>query len=1060
MSEELAVLWSRVSSACLSPGGGAGDAGDAERAACRQAAAGAVGEGRAPLQALVAALAAPLTSEDDDSRAEATAVLAEATAAASRAGRLPAAQASDLVEFCVRRLEDLGTLRAALRLAAALISSPALPAEAAATLGVALVDVQVQGLTQEDRSAALAALAAFLRGHAAAAEGLGEHLAQGVCAAVDGERDPRCLLRAFELVGLAAVQLEPHAVEANAEELFDALSRYFPVRFTPPPGADKRPDAVTREQLVGGLRAAMLASPAFAAPCLALLLDKLDSLLHTSKMDSVDALAGAPAAFGAAAAPFAERVWTALRKAALPRAATGASEAQIAEAESADSATHDAARELREAACGCIAAWVAAEGALGKTFTNMVLEDGGVGGVAAAAAAADGEEGAPATPSPAAVAAAAAALQAAASGSAAAAASVVNRYAAGLAAKEGSAALGLLVAIVQGVRSAVETGGADVDTLLGEVAGSTLERFCADAQIDPSVSAATVAGGAAGLEALCCARCDSPEERARRTSRAASALAACLMTSAGGSDSGAVTARAGALGAMRNVATSSDEGAGAVAAAVASRLIPAATSAVSQNRLAALGALGELAGVAPTVWEAIAGPLATGVRQLIGEGEGNAQALVAAEDALQCLHSQVLAAENIPRGHDALLGEIAITLLGCGGDIARSRPLARAVRAAVARADASVQLRLLPSVADGLLRSAVPCSPFLASAAAACAMRQEIAKSLLEAIGGAEGAASMLRRAVEAAPAVAKRSDREAAACAMVVASVLNKLPAGSCLDGCAAAALQVLAESSSRPQSVPGVVALGWVGKALVMRGGAHSSAATTELLTAVLGGEGDSEGAIDEARAAACATLGLVVSEPHEALSTGLHAQAAFLYKQRFLTAVVPSLIEAARDSAAALLALCHALCSGTLPESVVLQHATRAFPLALGYLPRLVEGADVGDRTSAALAAQVMSVARVIMTADAGKEVVATHASKLIGAALGALSIRGRGASAFTATAARGQALETLRVAAEAVPWSALYPLRASVCAALDAALDDDARAVRRAAVAAKDAWEDSR
>jgi DNA repair/transcription protein MET18/MMS19 len=52
----------------------------------------------------------------------------------------------------------------------------------------------------------------------------------GVCAAIEGEKDPRCLLVAFHLVESLGL-LFPLA--EFAEDLFEIVSRYFPVSFTP-----------------------------------------------------------------------------------------------------------------------------------------------------------------------------------------------------------------------------------------------------------------------------------------------------------------------------------------------------------------------------------------------------------------------------------------------------------------------------------------------------------------------------------------------------------------------------------------------------------------------------------------------------------------------------------------------------------------------------------------------------------------------------------------------------------------------------------------------------------
>lgn len=63
----------------------------------------------------------------------------------------------------------------------------------------------------------------------------GGDFVEGVSAAIDTEKDPRCLLVAFRLVE-HLVQLFPAPdgpFAENAEDVFDVVSRYFPVTFTP-----------------------------------------------------------------------------------------------------------------------------------------------------------------------------------------------------------------------------------------------------------------------------------------------------------------------------------------------------------------------------------------------------------------------------------------------------------------------------------------------------------------------------------------------------------------------------------------------------------------------------------------------------------------------------------------------------------------------------------------------------------------------------------------------------------------------------------------------------------
>lgn len=60
----------------------------------------------------------------------------------------------------------------------------------------------------------------------------------GVVAAIEEEKDPRCLLLAFQLIEqLSRLYPDPDGpVGSCVEELFDVVSRYFPISFNPVSG--------------------------------------------------------------------------------------------------------------------------------------------------------------------------------------------------------------------------------------------------------------------------------------------------------------------------------------------------------------------------------------------------------------------------------------------------------------------------------------------------------------------------------------------------------------------------------------------------------------------------------------------------------------------------------------------------------------------------------------------------------------------------------------------------------------------------------------------------------
>jgi DNA repair/transcription protein MET18/MMS19 len=78
----------------------------------------------------------------------------------------------------------------------------------------------------------------------------------GVCAAIEEEKDPRCLLLVFRIVeSLTLVFPNSDGPVADcAEDLFDIVSRYFPISFNPQAGGGGGQDGITKADLVTSLK--------------------------------------------------------------------------------------------------------------------------------------------------------------------------------------------------------------------------------------------------------------------------------------------------------------------------------------------------------------------------------------------------------------------------------------------------------------------------------------------------------------------------------------------------------------------------------------------------------------------------------------------------------------------------------------------------------------------------------------------------------------------------------------------------------------------------------------
>lgn len=111
----------------------------------------------------------------------------------------------------------------------------------------------------------------------------------GFISAMDGEKDPQCLLQALRI---AARLVRRHAeqVQPLLEELFDVTACYFPVTYTPPAGDTT---GITREGIAEMLHAVLAGSHHLAELLVPLLLEKLSSTRQLAKQDAIALLVAA-----------------------------------------------------------------------------------------------------------------------------------------------------------------------------------------------------------------------------------------------------------------------------------------------------------------------------------------------------------------------------------------------------------------------------------------------------------------------------------------------------------------------------------------------------------------------------------------------------------------------------------------------------------------------------------------------------------------------------------------------------------------------------------------------
>jgi len=145
-------------------------------------------------------------------------------------------------------------------------------------------EVMVQQQVVRDRSTVFLMLSRMLTEKLEIVKKVSTLYTMTLIQAADNETDPRNLLVIFNMK-LSILNLLP--VEHHYEDIFDSLSVYFPVDFTPPSGVVA---SVTKQQLQASLRAA-ISHHTLQEWSLDLIMEKLESDLESAKIDSLETLA-------------------------------------------------------------------------------------------------------------------------------------------------------------------------------------------------------------------------------------------------------------------------------------------------------------------------------------------------------------------------------------------------------------------------------------------------------------------------------------------------------------------------------------------------------------------------------------------------------------------------------------------------------------------------------------------------------------------------------------------------------------------------------------------------
>ncbi|XWS11994.1 hypothetical protein CRYUN_Cryun37aG0052400 [Craigia yunnanensis] len=272
-----------------------------QQAASLEAIASLLKNNQLTIETLVREMEGYLTTTDNIIRARGILLLGEVLVhLASKP--LDAAAIHSLIGFFTDRLADWRALRGALVGCLALMrrkrsGGMVSGSDAKAVAESYLQNLQVQSLGQYERKLCFELLECLLERYPNTVASLGDNLIYGICEAVDGEKDPHCLMLIFHIIEvLSRLFPDPCGPLASfAHDVFEILGCYFPIHLTHPKGEDAN---IKRDDLARALMLAFSSTPLFEPFAIPLFLEKLSSSLPSVKVDSLRYLSDCMVKYG------------------------------------------------------------------------------------------------------------------------------------------------------------------------------------------------------------------------------------------------------------------------------------------------------------------------------------------------------------------------------------------------------------------------------------------------------------------------------------------------------------------------------------------------------------------------------------------------------------------------------------------------------------------------------------------------------------------------------------------------------------------------------------------
>ncbi|PIA17081.1 hypothetical protein COEREDRAFT_97021 [Coemansia reversa NRRL 1564] len=246
-----------------------------------------ISNGDISLLELVQALGSYLSSEEAGRRSKGAHVLADVLTDLP-ADSIPPQATEKLARFFAARLADSPCVPHALPSIIALQGLDSFTDQCAVDVLDALFkEVHVQSFQHSTRGEAYRLLDLIIDNRKTVVKSMGDDFVLGFAQMLDGEKDPRSLMVAFQIIPKLAQLVN---IKNNAEDLFDVIFCYFPITFK---HRESDPSSISSESLKSALRAAITCSPYFGDMAIKPLIEKTTAASMSVKIDTYETLSAA-----------------------------------------------------------------------------------------------------------------------------------------------------------------------------------------------------------------------------------------------------------------------------------------------------------------------------------------------------------------------------------------------------------------------------------------------------------------------------------------------------------------------------------------------------------------------------------------------------------------------------------------------------------------------------------------------------------------------------------------------------------------------------------------------